>query len=109
MYASSNFLDAQAVVINYLICLVMYLNTSGKPYRSQYANKNRKLFTKYFKSNNDAQKKKRQFLQSRTIVVFFRQIATQIYATTASTNALEYLIDQGKVNDEVDDQSNERK
>ena len=54
-------------------------------------------------------RKKRQFLQSRTIVVFFRQIATQIYATSASTNALEYLIDQGKVNDEVDDQSNERK
>ena len=94
----------------YLICLVMYKNTSGKPYRSQYANKNCKLFTKYFNSNNDAQKKKRQFLQSRTIVVFFRQIATQIYATsTAITNALEYLIDQGKVNDEVDDQSNERK
>ena len=40
------------------------------------------------------------------LVVFFLEIAAQI---CAPTNALEYLIDQGKVNDEVDDQSNERK
>ena len=102
---------AQSVVIKYVFDLFsIVLEYFGKPYRSRYANKNRKLFTKYFKYRNDAQKKNKSNFYSRTIVVFFRQIATQIYyATTASTNALEYLIDQGKVNDEVDDQSNERK